>query len=75
MDNDTVTEREFDEALDIMAQLAQRRYKDGKKAGRKEVVDWMRLHKAYLMYDDVGDLWEIKMLDKEWQKKLKEWGI
>jgi len=36
----------------------------------REVGEWMKLHKAYLVYDE-SDPQEIGRLDKEWQSKLK----
>lgn len=47
---------------------------EGKKQGIQKVVDWMKLHKAYLVFDE-GDLNEITMLNREWQAKLKEWKV
>ena len=44
------------------------------RAGVKKVVDWMAWHKAFLSFDE-DDLTEIRMLEKEWQQQLKEWGI
>jgi len=44
---------------------------EAEQRGVKKVVDWMKLHKAYLCFDE-SDPAEIKNLNKAWQAFLKE---
>jgi len=46
---------------------------EAEQRGVKKVVDWMKLHKAYLCFDE-SDPAEIKNLNKAWQAFLKKCG-
>ena len=46
-------------------ELSLKAMEDMKKAGLKEVVDWVEKHKPFMAFH----------CDKDWQAKLKEWGI
>ena len=42
-----------------------------RKAGIKEVVEWVKTHS----FESEGNKWAVSLWDKEWQAKVKEWGI
>ncbi len=48
-------------------------YKEGHKAGAKEVVDWISNHHVKII-DEYGGYNAFECCD-EWIEKLKEWGV
>ena len=57
------------ENIEAIRDSFNRGYEQGKQTGIKEVVEWINikdLHDPYFMG---------MKFDKEWQSKLKEWGI
>jgi len=61
----------WEDALILKAR--QEEIDEAEQRGVKKVVDWMKLHKAYLCFDE-SDPAEIKNLNKAWQAFLKECG-
>lgn len=47
------------------------------KAGIETVVDWLREHMTFMRWEylDSKGIWDCPIDDKEWQAKLKEWGV
>ena len=53
---------------------------DGKQEGRKEVVEWIETHKTINFFDPFSNTprlerWLASVNHKDWQAKLREWGI
>ena len=59
---------ELGKCMDLIEAQAEITGRIMKQAGREEVVEWMREHK----YHGIG---EIIIKRKEYEAKLKEWGI
>jgi len=57
--------------IDTVWEARQKEIDEAEQRGVKKVVDWMKLHKAYLCFDE-SDPAEIKNLNKAWQAFLKK---
>lgn len=59
----------------VMNKWATWGYEQGKKAGIKEVVDWLFGISTAQEVDFPPQIISFTMLYKEWQAQLKEWGM
>ena len=65
----------YDLAKEELAGIQILNFRDGKRAGRREVVEWINEMADIENFKDAPKLIGFTILSEDWQAKLKEWGI
>lgn len=69
-DMDEQTEISFKAGSALSLEKQGLAYLEGKQMGIKEVVDWVKEHRFDSIHTSA-----FRVVESEWQSKLKEWGI